>query len=151
MVSIEFEYQQTKTIVQANLNDRFETVLNKYKTKTNIDINNLYYLVNGRYIDKNEIIKNIMNSNDKQNKTIKILVNNINSSIIQNINLIKSKDIICPECKEICKMELKDYRIKLYDCKKGHVNENLKSKIQSNIIIKFLAKNINSSIFEKNN
>ena len=126
MVSIEFDYRQIKTIVQANLNDRFETVLNIYKTKTNIDINSLYYLVNGIYIDKNDIIKNIMNSNDKQNKTIKILVNNINSSIIQNNNLIKSKDIICPECKEICKMELKDYRIKLYDCKKGHVNENLK-------------------------
>ena len=82
MVAIEFEYRQIKTIVQANLNDRFETVLNIYKTKTNIDINNLYYLVNGRYIDKNEIIKNIMNSNDKQNKTIKILVNNIYSSIV---------------------------------------------------------------------
>ena len=126
MVAIEFDYRQIKTIIQANLNDRFETVLNIYKAKTNIDINNLYYLVNGRYIDKNDIIKNIMNSNDNQNKTIKILVNNINSSLIQNNNLIKSKDIICPECKEICKMEIKDYRIKLYDCKKGHVNENLK-------------------------
>jgi len=68
MVSIEFEYQQTKTIVQANLNDRFETALNKYKIKTNVDINNLCYLANGRNINKNDIIEDIMNTNDKQNK-----------------------------------------------------------------------------------
>jgi len=35
MVSIEFEYQQIKTIVQANLNDKLETALNSYKTKRN--------------------------------------------------------------------------------------------------------------------
>ena len=126
MVSIEFEYQQTKTIVQANLNDRFETVLNKYKTKTNVDINNLCYLANGRNIDKNDIIEDILNANDKQNKKMKILVNDTNSYDIQNNNLIKSKDIICPECKELCKIDIKDYRIKLYDCKMGHVKENLK-------------------------
>ena len=50
-----------------------------------------------------------MNTNDKQNKKIKILVNDINSGDIQNNNLIKSKDIICPECKELCKIEIKDY------------------------------------------
>ena len=126
MVSIEFDYQQIKTIIQANLNDKFETFLNSYKVKTNRDITKLYFLVNGRYIEKNDIIKDIMNFNDKQNQKIKILVNDINSSVFQNNNLIKSNNVICPECKEICKIEIKDYRIKLYDCKMGHVKENLK-------------------------
>jgi len=89
-------------------------------------MNNLYYLANGRYIDKNDIIEDILNSNDKQSKMIKILVNDNNNNVIQDNNLIKSKDIIYPECKEICKIEIKDYRIKLYDCKMGHVKENIK-------------------------
>ena len=57
MVSIEFDYQKIKTIIQANLNDKLETDLNSYKTKkNNIDVNNLYYLA---------IIEDILNSNDK--------------------------------------------------------------------------------------
>jgi len=127
MVSIEFEYQEIKTIVQANLNDRFENILNSYKSKSNIDLTNLCYLANARNIDKNDIIIDIMNDKDKQNKMIKILVYDISTGTIpKNNNLLKSKDIICPKCKEVCKIEIKDYRIKLYDCKNGHVNENLK-------------------------
>ena len=127
MVSIEFEYQQTKTLIQANLSERFETILNKFKIKTNVNTDSLCYLANGSNIEKNDIIENIMNDNDKQNQMIKILVNDTN--IIgdsKNDNLVKSKDIICPACKEVCKMEIKNYRIKLYDCKNGHVKENIK-------------------------
>ena len=29
---------------------------------------------------------------------------------------IKSKDIICPECKESIFMNVKDYKINLFDC-----------------------------------
>ena len=126
MVSIELEYQQTHTFIQANLSDKFETILNKYKIKTNINTDNLCYLANGRIIYKNDIIENIMNDTDKQNQKIKILINDTNIGDNQNDNLIKSKDIICPVCKEVCEMEIKDYRIKLYDCKNGHVKENIK-------------------------
>ena len=43
-----------------------------------------------------------------------ILVNNVNSAInIENTNIKVSNDVICPECKEICKYEIKDYKIKL--------------------------------------
>ena len=40
--------------------------------------------------------------------------------------MIKSKDIICPICKEICIYDIKDYKIKLYGCKKGHIINNIK-------------------------
>jgi len=126
MVSIEFEYQQTKTLIQANLSERFETILNKFKIKTNVNTDSLCYLANGSNIEKNDIIENIMNDNDKQNQMIKILVNDTNIGDSKNDNLVKSKDIICPACKEVCKMEIKNYRIKLYDCKNGHVKENIK-------------------------
>ena len=55
-----------------------------------------------------------------------ILVISVNTTINNEINNIKiSNDIICPECKELCKYEIKDYKIKLYDCTKGHITENI--------------------------
>ena len=57
-----------------------------------------------------------MNSKNVNDKIV-ILVLPINSSInIGNNNIIKSNDIICPQCKEICKYDIRDYKIKLYDC-----------------------------------
>ena len=41
-------------------------------------------------------------------------------------NIIKSNDVICPICKEICKYEIKEHKIKLYDCKNGHITDNIK-------------------------
>ena len=40
--------------------------------------------------------------------------------------MVKSKDIICPKCKEPCRITLKNYKIKLYECINDHVTENIK-------------------------
>ena len=42
------------------------------------------------------------------------------------MNLAKSKDIICPKCKEVCQFEIKDYEINLFGCKNGHIEKNIK-------------------------
>jgi hypothetical protein len=40
-------------------------------------------------------------------------------------NLLISKDIICPKCKETSKLKLKDYKDCLYDCKHKYItNDN---------------------------
>ena len=84
MVQVEFDYLQIKTIIQSNLTDAFATPLQKYKSKTEVDLENKVFLVNGKNIEKTDIIENIMNNLDKQNKKIKILVNDI--GIETNIN-----------------------------------------------------------------
>ena len=57
-----------------------------------------------------------MSESDKRNKKIIILIDTINNATnVENTNIKKSNDIICQECKEICRYEIKDYRIKLYD------------------------------------
>ena len=38
----------------------------------------------------------------------------------------QSKDIICPQCKEECRVNMSDYKIKLYECPNGHINEGIK-------------------------
>ena len=42
--------------------------------------------------------------------------------------LIKSKDIICPKCKESCKITMKEGKFKLYECINNHITENIRIK-----------------------
>ena len=120
MVDIEFNYKQKTTIIQGNLNNVFEEIIKKYINKTNLDINNIYFLSNGKNINKKSKLENIMNEANKKDKKIKILVYSIHDTInIENTKFKISKDIICPQCKEMCKYEIKDYKIRLYDCKKN--------------------------------
>jgi len=126
MVEVEFNYQQNKIIIQGNYNETFETIISKYINKSKLDINNIYFISNGKKINKKEKLVNIMSESDKRNNKIIILVFLVNTIINNEINNIKiSNDIICPECKELCKYEIKDYKIKLYDCKNGHIIENI--------------------------
>ena len=125
MVEIIFDYNSMQTVIQANLNDSFDNIIQKFITKTQLDLNNLHFLAKGKIINKNEKIEKIMDESDKLNKRLIILVNSINN-IINNTNIIKSNDIICPICKEICKYEIKKHKIKLYDCKNGHIIDNIK-------------------------
>ena len=125
MVEIIFDYNSMQTVIQANLNDSFKNIIQKFITKTQLDLNNLHFLAKDKIINKNEKIEKIMDESDKLNKRLIILVNSINN-IINNTNIIKSNDIICPTCKELCKYEIKDHKIKLYGCKNGHIINNIK-------------------------
>ena len=137
MVEVEFNYQQIKISIQSNLNDIFKEIIQKYVNKANLDINNIYFISNGKIINKEDKLENLMSESDKRNKKIIILVYSINNNInIENTNIRISKDVICPKCKEICKYKIKDYKIKLYDCTKGHITENINlNEYENNQII----------------
>ena len=76
-------------------------------------------------MDPNETIGNQMSEQDKRNKKIIIYVIEEEKENNNDI-IIKSKDIICKECKEPCRIIIEDYKIKLYECPNGHVNNNIK-------------------------
>ena len=61
MVEVEFNYQQIKISIQSNLNDIFEEIIQKYVTKANLDINNIYFISNGKIIIINILIVNFNN------------------------------------------------------------------------------------------
>ena len=129
MVDIEFNYQQKKTVIQAKIDDSFTNVISKFISKTKLDLNNIFFLSNGKNLNKNEKVKSIMSESEKRNKKMIILVYDINNTInIGNTNIIKSKDIICPICQENCLFDLRNFRINLYGCKNGHKTENIKLK-----------------------
>ena len=52
---------------------------------------------------------------------------NRTDSLSNNIIICdKSKEIICPKCKEICRIKFENYKIKLYDCINGNIIDNIK-------------------------
>ena len=53
-----------------------------------------------------------------------ILAYDLNEQITDD-NMKQSKEIICPECKEIIRIKIEDYKIILFDCKNGHIINNL--------------------------
>ncbi len=68
MVEVEFNYQQMITIIQANFTDSFNSIINKFIVKTQLDINNLHFLSKGKAIQNNELIENIMMNQTNKRK-----------------------------------------------------------------------------------
>ena len=123
MAEVLFIYEGQQIIIQNNnLEEKIKDIINKFKIKIKEEENNnLYYIYNGDKINEelelNKIIK------DKNIKKINILV--YNKSNNEKEKKIISKEIICPECKENILLNIKDYKINLYECKNGHKIENI--------------------------
>ena len=125
MVEIIFSLNQMITKIQGNLKEPFKNVIDRYIQKSNYKRDELCFLGNGGIINENEIIENLMNIDDKNNNRMNILVEIIINDENGN-KIIKSKDIICPECKESCRIKIENYKIKLFECPNKHIIKNIK-------------------------
>ena len=125
MLTVGFIFNGVETIIQCLKNDRMKDICYKYASKVQIDINNLYFIYGSNILDLELTYDEIINEIDKERKSMKILVNESNNKIIKNDGIIKSKDIICPKCKENCLIDINNYKIKLYDCRNGHEINNI--------------------------
>ena len=125
MVDIDFDLNQSHTMIQANLTDQFQDVINKYIGKTLLKPESVAFIVNGKQVNPSESVQSHMNKLDKEQNKMKVLVNMIESSDApQEVNA-KSEEIICPECKEPCRIAFEDYKIKLYECPNKHENKDI--------------------------
>ena len=120
MVEIEFLYSGMKVKIQSNYSDKLVTSFQKLRSKLNINFNSVYYLFDGKQITNfnltiNEIIKNI----DKLRNKMTIQIIDLIQKEENNI-MIRSKQVICPKCKSIAKININNYRIRIYDCKNKH-------------------------------
>jgi hypothetical protein len=101
MVEIEFDFNQVKTNIQAKLNDSFQYVINKFMQKSLLQPGSVSFLVNGKVINPNGSVESHMSNLNKQNKKMNIIVTMIeNEDPNKQQNIVKSKDIICPQCKQ---------------------------------------------------
>ena len=119
MVELEFDYEQSKVFLQANLTDYFSNVITKYYQKTLIEPNSVIFVAHSFKVQENNRIMDIMDQSDKKNNKLYIAVFplyiNVNKKVIED-----SKEIICPKCSEQCQIKIEDYNVKLFDCKNNH-------------------------------
>ena len=124
MAEIKFMFNGSQIIIQCSKEEKMKDLFKRFANKSNTDINSIIFLYDGNKINEDLKLNELINSIDKQSNKMSILVYNKNT-IKENEGVIKSKEIICPKCKENCLIKIKDYKIILYGCKNQHINNNI--------------------------
>jgi len=155
MAKILFKFNGLEIPIQCNIQDKMGTICKKFAMKIQKEEDNLYFLYDGNKIEKNLAFIEQANQIDKEVYQMIILVYEINKTIIKE-DLVKSNEIICPICNENIRINIKDYKINLFNCKNGHKINNLfinEYEITQNIdqskIICYICKKSKSESFNK--
>ena len=122
-----FTFNGIKTTIQCNKNEKMRNILKRYATKIQIDINKVYLLYNGNKLDEELNFEELANKEDKLMNMMNIILYEINKSTIIEEKIKKSKEIICPKCKENILIEIKDYKKNkkdIYKNRKSHSNKS---------------------------
>ena len=126
MAQVEFQYEGIIYTIQCQEDQKMSEIFNSFTFKANISENEISYSYNGRVLsqnDKNLTFIQIANTMDKERKKMNILVIKME---IQPEMIIRSKNIICPECNKDIKMKINNrYNIDLYDCINNHKFNNI--------------------------
>ena len=153
MAEVNFKYNGVATIVQCKKGEKMKDICKKFASKNQIDLNSVFFLYGGKTIDKNLNFDECVRNNSIN--TMEIIVNDLNVNSEKLSKIILSKDVICPKCLEVCRIDIEDYKIKLYGCRNGHKTENIlfsnfeeTQKInESAIVCNNCKENIKSSTF----
>ena len=108
-VILDFIYQGSTIKIQCKRNEQMKDIFKRYAIKISKDANDVYFMSNGSKINEESRLEDINNSDNE----IKILVYDIidNNNEKKEEKLKEYKDIICPECGEICLIDINDYKI----------------------------------------
>ena len=157
MAEVIFIYNGINTIIQCNLNEKIKDISKRFKDKANLNNKNINYTYNGKLVLNEELtFEELANTEDKIRKKMSFIVFD---NLIEvkdeekEKEKIKSKDIICPYCKENIRMNINKYKINLLKCSNGHNIENIlldefeeTQNINLEEIICNICKNYNKSI-----
>ena len=150
-----FKYNGIDTLILCKIEDKMKDICEKFSIKRQIDINKLIFIYGGGIINLELKYKEIANEIDKQNLKMYILVYDSSSNILnEKERIIKSKDVICPRCGEICLINFKEYKVTLNNCKNKHENiltlneyENTQNINENRIICNICNKNNKSESY----
>ena len=150
MAEVEFIYKGEKVIILCELKENMKTICKRFKEKAIIGNNNIFYSYDGKVGFNEELtFEETANLADKKRKKMSILVFE-NEIKINDKDIVKSKNVICPECKESIKMYIKGYKLNLFDCKNGHkINNILLNELEKTQMINL--KNIKCGICNEKN
>ena len=96
-VEIIFNFEQTETVIQTNMDEIMENVINKFFEKSKINKLNKNFIYNG-LVNEKLTVRQTAKRDDIIRKKLNILV--IDNSDDESIKEIISKDFICPDCYE---------------------------------------------------
>jgi len=129
MAEVEFNYNETKIIIQCKENEIMKNVCQSFITKIEENKNNIFFSYNGNAgnkFDENLTFKQMINPEDKKRNRMNILV--FKNEIKEELkDMIKSKDIICPLCdeSESIRINIENYKIALFGCRNNHRIDNI--------------------------
>lgn len=120
-----FVYNGNTTIIQCNLNDKMKEICQKFSSKLQIDLNNLFFLYNGNKINNELTFQQLINKLDSNKNEMNILAFDSIDNDIKNENMKRSKEIICPQCNDQIFITFNDYIVNLKNCLNGHNLNNV--------------------------
>ena len=122
-------YKGQETTILSKKGEKMKDILKKFCKKIQKDSNKLYIIYDGKIVNEELTFDEILNSDDKERNVMNALVDEIEEfNEPNNGNIIKSKNIICPKCKENILIKFDDYNVNLFHCKNGHELNNLSIK-----------------------
>ena len=127
MAQVEFIYNEEKTIIQCNFDEKMENIIQRFAVKTQIQLSNVYLLYNGKVLIENSSFDKTANEVDKTRKLMSIIVNDKQGEKVESA-LKMSKYIICPTCGENIHISIKKLKAYLYECKNGHKFDDISLK-----------------------
>ena len=125
MIQIEFNYKGQLINVQCNEKEKIKNIYSRFCSKAQLDINKIYFIYSGSVLNEELTIESVINQFDNSRKKMNIIVDLKYGQINNKNNLIKSEQIICPQCKETAKIFIKDYLITIFGCKHNHTTNNI--------------------------
>ena len=120
-ITLIFNFNGKEVNIKSKRNAYMKDIIEQYLLIIQKDHSNCFFLYRGSIIKEELKIEDI---NYKGNE-IKILVYEIEDNNICEEKLKVSNYIICPNCKEICFININNYKINLFNCKNKHCFSNL--------------------------
>ena len=85
----------------------------------------LFFLYGGEKLDEDLTFMEVAKDIDKNCNLMRVMACDNIDEDKNNSSLIKSKNIICPECQENSRFSMKNFKISIYGCKNKHESENI--------------------------
>ena len=117
-IVLKFSFDQVITTIQTTSEEKMQDVFERYATKINKNLKDIYFLYGGNKIEGNKKVGEIIGKT--VNPIIFVISYNTQSNQM-NEGIKNSEKIICPKCKHSCIANIsKDYKVVLEKCENGH-------------------------------
>ena len=117
MYTVEFNYNEYIREVKCDFYESLRNVCRRYARKSNLDINTLGFIYLGQELNYGLNFAQTASDIDKNRKIITLFVVD---KYLEEFNMSKAKEIICPECFDSALIDIEKYSINIHDCHHGH-------------------------------